>query len=98
VADEAGEAERQRAEGETDVGPAGSWDGERPCSPRECGTRWPCCILQQLLRLLPEPLQCASYLQNAGADAAPAAVGDSLRQNLVWDRTLSLCVVAVGWM
>jgi hypothetical protein len=80
VADGAGEAERQRAEGEAEVGPTGGWDGERPYIPRECGARWPSCILQQLLRLLLEPLQCAFHLQNADADAAPAGAGDSLMQ------------------
>jgi hypothetical protein len=41
------------------VGPADGWDGERPQHPREHDDRWPCCKMQQLMRLLLEPLQCA---------------------------------------
>jgi hypothetical protein len=47
-------------------------------TPRGCARGRTCCILQELLQLLLELLQCPSVLQNEDADRAVAIAGDSL--------------------
>jgi hypothetical protein len=46
-----------------DGGARVSWDGESPGTPKDASRRPLCCKLHHLLRLLLEPLQCASDLQ-----------------------------------
>jgi hypothetical protein len=62
----------------------GGWDpqvvrmGEAPRPPENAAPTPACCILQHLLRLLLEPLQCTSDLHFADAAAYAASAGDSL--------------------
>jgi hypothetical protein len=80
------------AEGGGGVGGGGvrrrlGW-GKAP-TPRECGARWPYCKMQQHLRLLLEPLQCAFHLQNAYGDPDSAATGGCLNGKFcatIWQR------------
>jgi hypothetical protein len=62
------------------VGPASVGTGKAPGTPRDAARRPLCCKLQHLLRLLLEPLQCASDLQFADADAYTTSAGDSLTE------------------
>jgi hypothetical protein len=52
--------------------------GEAPRPPENAALTPACCILQHLLRLLLEPLQCTSDLHFADAAAYAASAGDSL--------------------
>jgi hypothetical protein len=69
---------RGRRGGGRRLGPAGVWDEGSPQTPRECSNDPACCILQHLLRLLLEPLQCTSDLHFADAAVYAASAGDSL--------------------
>jgi hypothetical protein len=66
-------------------------------TPRGCARGGTCCILQQLLQLLLELLQCPSVLQNEDVDRAAAIVGDSLRNwcALAWKDNCTICISLV---
>jgi hypothetical protein len=77
------------------VGPAAVEMGKASRTPENAVERRPRCKMQQLLRLLLEPLQCASDLHFADTDAYKASAGDSLINNpqllsgskITWHRT-----------
>jgi hypothetical protein len=71
-----GAREERDGSGVREERPSG-WDADAPgCTRGGC-----CCILQQLLRLLLEPLQLPSLLQIADAGEAAATAGDGLREH-----------------
>jgi hypothetical protein len=60
------------------VGRVGPWEVVGAQHPQGCASGWPCCILQQVLQLPLELLQCGLHLQNADAAPTAASPGDSL--------------------
>jgi hypothetical protein len=85
----------RQACGRETVGPAAVEMGKASRTPENAVERRPRCKMQQLLRLLLEPLQCASDLHFADTDAYKASAGDSLINNpqllsgskITWHRT-----------